>query len=121
MSQITELIVDAYGCQLDLSDHKALEQMARQALEAEGATVVKSSYYRFQPHGLTLSLILKESHFVVSTWPEYRMVITNIFLCNDSMSAKRVWDNFSKVLAPSQVKFHEVKHFVGEVPNKKIA
>lgn len=121
MSNIRELIVDAYGCELDLSDSKRIEKAARKALEAEGATVVKGTSYQFQPHGLTLCLILKESHFVISTWPEYKMAIVNIFLCNDAMDAKRVWDSFSKSLVPSQVRFHEVLHTVGATPVKKSA
>ncbi len=121
MTLIRELIVDAYGCELELSETKRLEKAAREALEAEGATVVKSSHYKFQPHGLTLCLILKESHFIISTWPEYKMAIVNIFLCNDEMDTKRVWKAFSESLLPSQVRFHEVTHEVGMNPIKKSA
>ena len=121
MSQINELIVDAYGCKLELSKPDIIERAAREALEAEGATIVKTTHHRFQPHGLTLCLILKESHFVISTWPEYKMAIVNIFLCNESMSPMRVWNQFSKALEPTQTQFHEVKHWVGAIPNKKSA
>lgn len=121
MSHITELIIDAYGCEADLSDLKTLEKVAREALKAEGATVVKSSSYKFQPHGLTLCLILKESHFIISTWPEYKMAIVNIFLCNESMNTKRVWAQFSKSLVPSNFKFHEVTHDLGRMAEKKLA
>jgi S-adenosylmethionine decarboxylase len=112
-NNVVELIVDAYGCQLDLSDPQRFETAARNALESEGATVVKTSFYQFQPHGLTLCLILKESHFIVSTWPEFKMVVVNIFLCNRSMDPKRVWSAFAKCLLPSSVKFHEVDHHLG--------
>ena len=121
MSQIKELIVDAYGCESELSSPEALERAARAVLEAEGATVVKSIHHQFQPHGLTLCLILKESHFVVSTWPEFKMAIVNIFLCNESMSTMRVWTEFAKALKPKQTQIHEVKHWVGEVAHKKTA
>jgi S-adenosylmethionine decarboxylase len=121
MSQIKELIVDAYGCRLELSDPESIEKIAREALEAEGATVVRSTYYRFQPHGLTLCLILKESHFIISTWPEYKMAIVNIFLCNSSMSPMKVWNHFSRAIEPSEIKVHEVSHKVGEFFKEKSA
>lgn len=121
VSEIKELIVDAYGCRLDLNAPENIEKIAREALEAEGATVVRSSHYRFQPHGLTLCLILKESHFIISTWPEYKMAIVNIFLCNSSMSPMKVWTNFSRAIEPSEIKVHEVSHKVAELLKKKLA
>ncbi|NBX69292.1 MAG: hypothetical protein EBR01_10070 [Proteobacteria bacterium] len=116
---IKELIIDAYGCELDLSEPKRIEKAARAALEAEGATVVVTSHYQFQPHGLTLCLILKESHFIISTWPEHKMAIINIFLCNDEMDTRRVWRAFSSCLRPSQETFHEVQHQIGSSPPVK--
>lgn len=121
MAQIQELIVDAYGCELELSDPERLEKAARLALEAEGATVVRTSHYKFQPHGLTLCLILKESHFIISTWPEYKMAIVNIFLCNEKMDTRRVWNAFSKSLMPGKVSFHSVVHEISALPIKKSA
>lgn len=121
MSLIRELIVDAYGCKTDLSDVRAIEKAARKAVEGEGATVVEVSYHEFQPHGLTLCLILKESHFIISTWPEFQMAIVNIFLCNSGMDAGRVWKNFSISLKPTQYKSHEVLHEVGAVNLKNSA
>lgn len=121
MSSIRELIVDAYGCKAELSNPKEIEKAARRALEGEGATVVEVSYHQFQPHGLTLCLILKESHFIISTWPEFQMAIVNIFLCNSDMDAQRVWKKFSTSLKPTQCKFHEVKHDVGSVILKNSA
>lgn len=118
---IKELIIDAYGCELDLSEPQRIERAARAALEAEGATVVAVSHYRFQPHGLTLCLILKESHFIISTWPEHKMAIINIFLCNEQMDTRRVWRTFSDCLKPAQERFHEVLHEVGDSPIKKSA
>ena len=121
MALIRELIVDAYGCALDLSEPKRIEKAAREALEKEGATIVRTTHYDFQPHGLTLCFILKESHFVISTWPEHKMAIINIFLCNENMDTKKVWTQFSKALSPTHVQFHEVVHHVGSKPEKKSA
>ncbi len=110
MSLVKELIVDAYGCEANLSDIKLLEKTCREAVTSVGATVAEVSYHLFQPHGITLSLILKESHCVMSTWPEHKLAIVNFFLCNDSMDAHDCWNVLEKVLRPSQVRFHTVEH-----------
>ena len=112
MNPIQELIVDAYGCEANLSDARALEKAARAAVAASGAKVVKSSFHEFQPHGVTLCLILQESHFVLSTWPEYKLAIVNIFLCNQKMDPKTVWKEMARTLKPTHETFHTVSHQV---------
>lgn len=119
MSRIQELIVDAYGCTPDLSDAKVLEKAARAAVESVGAQVVEVAVHRFQPHGLTLCLILKESHFIISTWPEHHFAITNIFLCNPEMSTRAVWEAFKPSLRPTKEIFHVVRHDIARTPTKK--
>lgn len=114
---VTELIVDAYGCQADLSDLKQLEKAARASVEAVGASIAASTHYAFQPHGLTLCLVLKESHFIISTWPEHKLAIVNIFLCNPGMDAQKCWEIFSQAVQPENVVFHRVCHEIE--PSKK--
>ena len=107
------MCVDAYGCQANLSDGPGLEKLARHAAESIGATVADSVSHLFQPHGLTLCLILKESHLVVSTWPEHQLAVVNIFLCNRDMEPRDCWKIMEAVLKPSHCVFHEVEHKIG--------
>lgn len=118
-SIVKELIVDAYGCTENLSDADALEIHARRAAESVGATVAEVACHRFQPHGLTLCLILKESHLVVSTWPEHGLAIVNIFLCNSSMDAHDCWAVLREYLKPSQETLHWVGHRIAPALKKK--
>lgn len=110
MDRVKELIVDAYGCKADLSDEALLVQKARDAAEFIGATVAETASHRFQPHGLTLCLILKESHLVVSTWPEYNYATVNIFLCSSDMEPKDCWEHLKKTLQPDKEVLHYVTH-----------
>lgn len=117
---VTELIVDAHGCLGDLSDGDRLLEAAREAARSVGATIAEESCHRFQPHGLTLCLILKESHLIVSTWPEHEMAIVNIFLCNPQMSTHKAWEAISKVIKPTRVTFQSVDHKIGR-PAKAVS
>ena len=119
LQEISELVVDAYDCACDLGDVAMLEVAARRSVESVGATVVKVSYHAFQPHGLTLVLILQESHFILSTWPEHGMCIVNVFLCNTQMDAEHVWKEFSKALKPGEVETKKVVHRIGRAVKKK--
>ncbi|MGH3911959.1 MAG: S-adenosylmethionine decarboxylase family protein [Pseudonocardiaceae bacterium] len=46
-----------------------------------GATVFGELMVLFQPHGITCVLVLAESHFIVSTWPEHKLVHIDLFTC----------------------------------------
>ncbi len=118
---IQEWVVDAYGCAGDLSDLANLEKIARAALEKIGATVVAKAEHKFQPHGVTLCLVLQESHFIVSTWPEYRMMIVNIFLCNPKMNPSDVWENFAREFRPAKINVQKVSHLIADKLEQKQA
>jgi S-adenosylmethionine decarboxylase len=120
MQPIQELIVDAYDCRADLSDVPALVAAARSAVEKVGATVAGESFHQFQPHGATVCLILKESHFIVSTWPEYGTAIVNIFLCNPDMSTRECFEYFKHALQPKEVVYQEVSHTLSR-PKRRLA
>lgn len=118
-SDVRELIIDAYECAVDLSDGRKLEAVCRLAAETVGARVAQGSHHAFQPHGVTVSLILQESHLVLSTWPEYRMAIVNIFLCNAEMDPKAAWAVIREALQPESWVHHDVVHRVGRQPKTK--
>ncbi len=118
---VTELVVDAYGCGADLHDMKRLRKASEDAVRSVGAHIAHAEAHAFVPHGLTLCLILQESHLVLSTWPEHRLVIANFFLCNDKMDPKRVWAALEKFLKPERVVFHEIPHVIAAVPPAKAA
>jgi S-adenosylmethionine decarboxylase len=95
---------------MNLNNIEVLKKSAIEAVSSVGAQIAKVSYFEFQPHGITLCLILKESHFIISTWPEHKIAIINIFLCNDQMSTRSVWDHFAKCIRPTQEVCRYVEH-----------
>jgi len=57
-------------CRGQLDDAASLkDSMLRGCLQA-GAKLRQQAAEQFLPHGVTVAMILAESHFVVSTWPE---------------------------------------------------
>ncbi len=117
--KIRELIIDAYNCEVDLNDGTNLLKTAVLASNEVGATVAEKIVHRFKPYGLSVCLILKESHLVISTWPEYSFAVTNIFLCNSYMDPEICWKLIEKYLKPQKTTFHEVYHEIGKL--KKVA
>jgi S-adenosylmethionine decarboxylase proenzyme len=66
-----------------LNDEGAIQQMMEQAACAAQATIVKSLFHAFSPHGVTGVVVVEESHFSVHTWPEHGYVAVDVYTCGD--------------------------------------
>ena len=73
------------------------------AAEAAGATVIGEHAQRYVPHGVTFVLFLAESHIMLTTWPEYRLVMADILLCNAEMSEDAAIDEIARRICPDGV------------------
>jgi S-adenosylmethionine decarboxylase len=105
---ITELLVEAYGCEGPLNDGEVLCDALRAAAQAVGATVVREATHAYAPHGITAMIFLAESHLLVTTWPEHRYVVAEIFLCNPSMDPATAWRAIADVVRPRDARSHPV-------------
>jgi len=47
-----------------------------------GATIVCTHSHRYEPHGVSVVIILAESHLSLHTWPEFKLASVDIFVCN---------------------------------------
>ena len=92
--------MDAQGCRGPLDDADALAAALDCAAEAVGAKIVERALARYVPHGVTAVVILAESHIIVSTWPEHRLALVDVLLCNDQMDPQVAWEALAGVLLP---------------------
>lgn len=94
------MLAELYDCGPALADEAALIAAARAAVLAEGATIIGSAEARYVPHGLTVALFLAESHLVLTTWPEYRLLLIDVMLCNPAMSCRRIVERLRDTVGP---------------------
>jgi S-adenosylmethionine decarboxylase len=87
------VLVELYGCdRARLDDETYLRSRAVAAAEAAGATVVAVHAHRFRPVGVSVVVVLAESHLALHTWPERGVASADIFVCGpdtDPHRAKR--------------------------------
>jgi S-adenosylmethionine decarboxylase len=70
------------GCDPDaLRDLDALEVAMERAVEACGATLLNSARHVFPPEGLTIVMLLSESHASIHTYPEHNSCFVDLFTC----------------------------------------
>ena len=84
------LLVELYGCDRKrLDDPELLKTQCVAAAEAMGATVVGVHAHRFQPLGVSVVVVLSESHLAIHTWPEHAVASLDIFVCGSSVDPHR--------------------------------
>ncbi|MBC8129951.1 MAG: S-adenosylmethionine decarboxylase [Rhizobiaceae bacterium] len=101
--KIRQVLADMRNCDAIIEDETALRDAAIGAAKAAGATIIGEHAQRYVPHGITLVVFLAESHVMLTTWPEYRMVLVDILLCNPDMSEDAAVDEVARRLCPNGV------------------
>ena len=84
----THWLVDFSSCQTIPSEPDQLQEIMEDAARRCKATVVCSTFHRFEPQGLSGVVVIGESHLAVHTWPEHASVCVDLFTCSDQMDAE---------------------------------
>lgn len=93
-------------CQCDpnaLINISELEQVMHRAAEASGATILGSSAHYFSPDGLTLVILLSESHASIHTYPEHASCFVDLFTCGSRCCEKNFDQVLRQYLQPKEV------------------
>ena len=115
---MTQVLADAYHCEASIEDGEALMAAALAAAAAVGATIVGETTVKYVPHGLTVAVFLAESHVVLTTWPEHRLLLIDTLLCNPEMDPDVAIDEIVRRLCPAgEVVRHRVRRHIADGPN----
>jgi S-adenosylmethionine decarboxylase len=114
---MTQVLADLYRCGPVMDDPAALVEAAKTAAAAVGATIVGEYEVRYVPHGLTIAVFLGESHIVLTTWPEFRLTLVDILLCNPQMDPRSVTSHLKERICPDgEMVVHEVQRRIDAAP-----
>lgn len=106
MKVIKELLVDLYGCKVNLDDADFLADVLQTAAQEMGSTVVRTITHKFSPTGTTVIAILAETHISIHTWPENSYAALDIFVCSDKVDPQLGWRRVEEALRPTSSKIH---------------
>ncbi len=93
-------------CECDqgaLTNLEALQQAMLDSVEQCGATILSESHYVFPPHGLTMVILLSESHASIHTYPEHGACFVDLFTCGEKCSAQKFDAALREYLKPKNV------------------
>lgn len=116
MLRIKELIVDMYGCRGNLNDEEFLCDALESAANHAGAKIIKRITQRFSPTGVSVILILAETHISIHTWPEYKYAALDIFICGEGKNPESAWAVIRDSLRPKDFKIRKIERTIDEAP-----
>ena len=92
------------GCdQKKLSDVESLQAVMMNAAKECGATILDSIHYVFPGNGLTMAILLSESHASIHTYPEHSSCFVDLFTCGDNCSYEKFDAILRAYLTPKEM------------------
>lgn len=100
--------LEIYGVKSELLDDLCfIDDVMRKAAIVSGATILDSVFHKFNPQGVTLILLLSESHVSIHTWPEKGCAAIDIYTCGLTNPESAMW-HIINIFKP---KSHSTKSF----------
>jgi S-adenosylmethionine decarboxylase len=107
------VLLELHGCNPEaLNDVVDLEKVFVRAAEKGKATVLRTAFHQFNPHGVSGVVIISESHLTVHTWPEHEYAAVDIFSCGDTMDVESATESIVRRLMAKQISRVEVRRGV---------
>ena len=114
MLKIKQLLVDLYGCKADLDNPEYLMETLVRASDAVGSTIVQKVTHKFTPVGVSVIIILAETHMSIHTWPEHGYAAVDVFFCSEGKDPYKAWDVIREALNPDSIELKELTRSIGE-------
>ena len=106
----THIVCELSGCDpTALSDVDGVHKMMIAAAKAANATILQSSFHRFEPQGVSGTVILAESHLSIHTWPEKRYAAMDFYTCGDHTDPWLACLHAAQVLSAKRMLTTELK------------
>lgn len=97
-------IASYYDCdEQAINDVTALSNAFHDAAKASGATILNSVGHVFEPTGLTLVILLSESHASIHTYPEKKSCFVDLFTCGSKCRSEEFDQVLRNYLKPGHV------------------
>ena len=109
------LLVEFWACNREkINDSDYLERIMSEAAERAGATILKSVFQKFNPHGVSGVVMISSSHLTIHTWPEHGYAAVDIFSCGTQVEPTKAVDFLNKEL---EAGYFDVRDFERGIPS----
>jgi len=85
-----QVLVEFYNCSKDIIDDvNKIEILMNKAVLKANATIIKSTFHKFAPQGVSGVVVIAESHFAIHTWPEHNFASVDLYTCGTTIDENK--------------------------------
>ncbi len=118
----THLVAELTGCNpAVLDDLDKLQEIFQTAAVIAGATVVNSTSFRYSPQGVSVMVVISESHVSTHTWPEYGYAAVDFFTCGDAVDPHKGLDYIKQELGATDAQVQKIPRGIPSSIMEKLA
>ena len=100
------VLVDLYDCDVELIDDlEYVKKTLIETAERMNCTLLKDTFHRFSPQGVSGVLVIAESHLSIHTWPEQRFAALDLFTCGDTSQLESMPTILEKAFKAARVDY----------------
>ncbi len=108
--------MDAWGVKFEhLNDVDSLKEHMIQAAKACGATILSTQAQKFDPQGVTVLVMLSESHLSIHTYPEKGFAALDCYTCGYTVDPMVAIQYMLDVLKPTRTDSKVLKRGDGPI------
>jgi len=106
----THIVCELSGCSPQiLTDLNGVRTIMEAAAREANAEILKVTFHRFQPQGVSGVVVIAESHMSIHTWPESGYAAVDFYTCGDHTDPRRACEFAAKRLGAQSMLTTEVK------------
>lgn len=115
-----QILVEYYDCDTCvINDVEAVEKILLTGTKASGANIISHNFHKFNPHGVSGTIVIAESHVAVHTWPEYGYAAVDIFTCGETIDPWVIQEYLRKSFKSDNISSMELKRGLFKVEEGK--
>lgn len=93
-----------------LNNPDELLMAAKNMAEDLKLTIVNTFIHKFEPHGLSLILVISQSHIAIHTWPEFGFMHVDIMTCSPEAGLDKLEKVLQKHFSPAKTHAEKIKY-----------
>jgi len=104
------VLMELSGCDGDFIDQpEPLEKILYEAVESVQMQPLQQVHHHYQPQGVSIVILVAESHIAIHTWPEHGYVAVDFFSCRTDIEVSKVEGVFQRRLHPERIQTQVIR------------
>ena len=104
------VLYELYDCPAaPLDNRERMREVLYDAVRSVKMTPLEDASHRYKPQGVSVVILVAESHIAIHTWPEYGYAAVDFFSCRTDIDPQRVRSVLEHALNPGRVEMQVIQ------------